>query len=172
MPEQAPPQEKQAGAGGEEQQQRPPVGTEQHVEHEIHVATDGDDLRAGMAVHEAEVHDVAGQHEQEKRQQHEVRPSPETQPVAVMREAERQQHEQQRAAGDEHDDGGIEQQAARECAQHLEQREVVKVLQVDEKQPDPRQEENQQGKRENREDAAVRLAHEILGENRNVDGII
>ena len=172
VPEQAPPQEEQTDAGGEEQQQRPPVTAERHVEHEAHVAAERDDLRPGVAVHEAEVHDVAGQQQQEQCQQYEVGPGPEAQPMAVMSEPEWQQHQQQWTAGNQRDDRGVEQQAARERAQHLKCREVVKVLQVDEKQTDPRQEEDQQGERENREDAAVRLAHGILGENRNVDGII
>ena len=83
-----------------------------------------------------------------------------------MRKPERQQHQQQRAAGDQRDDGGVEQQAAREGAQHFECREVVEVLKVDEKQADPRQKENQQGEREDRQDATVWSVHGAFAKSR------
>jgi hypothetical protein len=83
--------------------------------------------------------------------------------MRVMHEYERHQHHEQRHANDQHDDGSIKHQAARECLHYLEWSEVVEIRNMDEKEPDAGQKKHQQSEQKNGQNAAMRDMHENLG---------
>jgi hypothetical protein len=128
-----------------------------------------DDHTIGEDTRAAPCEKVLANEGQQRRQcdHREVRPGPgrQAQAMRMMHKHERQQHHRQWHAGDEDDNRGIEQQTARERVQRLGHAQIVKVLEIDQKQPDARQAEYQQVEAQNGQDAAMRFLHEFL-ENR------